>query len=350
MSTSTAFVSYSWEDESHKQWVLDFTTRLRGDGIDAKLDQWHAVPGDQLPAFMETAVRENDFVVIICTPKYKERADSRSGGVGYEGDIVTAEVFTMQNQRKFIPVLRHGDWTDASPSWMTGKYYVDLRGEPYSEVNYADLISTLLGTRPEPPPVGSAPNKTKQVSATLPSGLEQNDDDSEVLSAMAGAYRHPTANAGGDPSLSVQRGSRGEVAVSQAAAICFRRRGEKLEFLLVRTDKRRIFPKGNVKEGEALWIAAEREAKEEAGAEGQIQKKPLTSYWHRQGGEPRREWSTAAFLLEVTQRTPDHERGRDPKWYTPRKAEKAVAKNRDPEDAEELQRVIRVATKTLRGP
>jgi len=44
--------------------------------------------------------------------------------VGYEGDIMTAEVFTGVAREKFIPVLRRGSWEDASPSWLRGSYTV----------------------------------------------------------------------------------------------------------------------------------------------------------------------------------------------------------------------------------
>jgi hypothetical protein len=92
--------------------------------------------------------------VIVCTPRYKHRADAREGGVGYEGDIMTAEVMTSQNHRKFIPVLRSGDWSEAAPSWLRGKYYVNLSGDPYSERDYEDLVRTLLGIRETAPPIG----------------------------------------------------------------------------------------------------------------------------------------------------------------------------------------------------
>lgn len=154
MRLPSAFVSYSWDTDEHRQWVLDLATRLRGDGVETILDQWHLVPGDQLPAFMEKAVRESDHVLIVCTPRYKERSDRREGGVGYEGDIITGEVFTTRNERKFIPILRRGEWTDSAPTWLTGKYYIDLRGTPYNENQYRDLVTTLLGTRPIAPPVG----------------------------------------------------------------------------------------------------------------------------------------------------------------------------------------------------
>jgi hypothetical protein len=151
----SAFISYSWDDDAHREWVRLLAKRLREDGIDVAIDSWSAVPGDKLPAFMESAIRENQFVVIVCTPRYKRRGDAREGGVGYEGDIMTAEVMMSQKDRKFIPVLRSGTWSEAAPSWLQGKYYINLTGEPYSERNYEELVRTLLGTRETAPPIGN---------------------------------------------------------------------------------------------------------------------------------------------------------------------------------------------------
>ena len=151
----SAFISYSWDDEEHREWVRELATRLRADGADVSIDRWAAVPGDQLPAFMERAIRDNEFVIIVCTPRYKRRSDAREGGVGYEGDIMTAEAMTSQNQRKFIPVLRSGEWKQAAPSWLLGKYYINLSGNPYSERDYADLVRTLLRIRETAPPIGA---------------------------------------------------------------------------------------------------------------------------------------------------------------------------------------------------
>src|SRR4051794_37922650 len=161
-SPPTVFISYAWEKDnpSHGAWVRELAARLTGDGVKVVLDQWHAVPGDQLPEFMEKVIRRSKFVLIICTPRYKQRADRRLGGVGYEGDIMTAEVFvnkSSRRQRKFIPILRAGPWERAAPSWLKGKYRIQLDGVPYSEEGYQDLLATLLDARPKPPPLGPRP-------------------------------------------------------------------------------------------------------------------------------------------------------------------------------------------------
>ena len=150
----TAFISYYWNDEDHKGWVEDLATCLWEDGVDVKLDKW-VPPGYLIPEFIEKGVRESDFVVIICTPHYKERSDKREGWVGYEGSVITEELFRGQgNRNKFIPVLRSGKWTDATPSWIADRVSVDLSGKVYSEQEYARLRDTLLGRTEVAPPIG----------------------------------------------------------------------------------------------------------------------------------------------------------------------------------------------------
>jgi len=158
-----AFASYSWDCPEHKNWVGDLAIRLRGDGVDVALDQWEVVPGDQLPKFMETAIRENSYVLIVCTPEYKKKSDERRGGVGYEGDIMTAEVLTKRNDRKFVAVLRSGSWDTSTPSWLKGKCSIDLSGNPYSEDEYRDLLITLHNKREQAPPIGKGPQFRKSI-------------------------------------------------------------------------------------------------------------------------------------------------------------------------------------------
>jgi hypothetical protein len=151
------FMSYSWDGPEHQEWVKALAAKLRGHGVDVTLDRWTLAPGDQLPQFMETAVRENEHVLIVCTPKYKEKSDARKGGVGYEGDIMTAEALNGQNARKFVPLLKQGEWKEVAPSWLAGRFYLDFRGDPSSEGTYEELLNNLYGTREQAPPLGTRP-------------------------------------------------------------------------------------------------------------------------------------------------------------------------------------------------
>ena len=203
---SSVFISYSWDNDIHREWVRKLAARLRADGVDVSIDRWATVPGDQLPAFMERVIRENQFVVIICTPRYKRRSDAREGGVGYEGDIMTAEVLTSQNNRKFIPVLREGVWQEAAPSWLLGKYYINLSGNPYSERDYEDLVRTLLGVRETAPPIG-------RPLATISSSAAQ-----DSISVQVGQVCHSAGSARRNLA-SGRRGQGGERAAGQAGGI-----------------------------------------------------------------------------------------------------------------------------------
>ena len=182
----TVFISYSWESAAHKEWVRNFAARLVGDGVKVTLDQWHAVPGDQLPGFMEREIRINKYILIICTPHYKKRANNRGSGVGYEGDIMTGEVFgskSRQKQRKFIPILRAGKWDQSAPSWLRGNYRIQLDGDPYPEDQYHDLLATLHDERPKPPPLGSRPEKHR--IQELREHLESPDVDERLFGIKA---------------------------------------------------------------------------------------------------------------------------------------------------------------------
>jgi hypothetical protein len=153
-SPSQVFISYSWDSEEHKAWVLWLAKQLRHDGIDAVLDQTHLPLGARSPEFMERSVRESRCVLVVCTEGYKRRFDNREGGAGYEGHIITGEIVNEVGENKFIPVLRSGDWKSAMPTALSGAHGVDLRNDSPEE--YRRLVRHLHGIT-DIPPVGAPP-------------------------------------------------------------------------------------------------------------------------------------------------------------------------------------------------
>lgn len=143
------FISYAWENEKHREWVKALADRLLSDGIDAVLDQYDLELGDRLPQFMEQSVKSSDYVLIVCTPTYKHKADDRIGGVGYEGHIISGELFSQRNERKFIPVIKEGSVADSLPAFLEGKLAIDLseKGDPQG---YNNLLATLYGVKKKP--------------------------------------------------------------------------------------------------------------------------------------------------------------------------------------------------------
>lgn len=161
MEHPTVFISYSQEDDEHKKWVKDLADRLLKDGIEVTVDQYDLTLGDRLPQFMDQSISEVDYVLIICTPTYKIKSDTRKGGVGYEGHIISGELLTKGNERKFIPVIRKGNIVNALPDFLAGKYGIDLTGGKEFENNYKDLITTIYGAKKKPK-VGDQPSYISQ--------------------------------------------------------------------------------------------------------------------------------------------------------------------------------------------
>lgn len=150
MGKPTVFISYSQEDNEHKKWVKDLADRLLSDGIEVTVDQYDLTLGDRLPQFMEQSVSGVDYVLIICTPTYKNKSDTRRGGVGYEGHIISGELLAKGNERKFIPVIRKGNIDESLPVFLVGKYGIDLTGGKEYENNYKDLVTTIYGANKKP--------------------------------------------------------------------------------------------------------------------------------------------------------------------------------------------------------
>lgn len=167
------FISYSWEDEIHKRWVKELTDRLIKDGIGAVIDQYNLSLGDRLPHFMEESITNADYVLIVCTPNYKEKSDNRSGGVGYEGHIISDELLSHKNEKKFIPIIRKGSIKTALPKCLAGKLGIDFTNETNWNNNYQDLITTIYGQNRKP----SIGTKPPYISRTF----DDNASDNELV-------------------------------------------------------------------------------------------------------------------------------------------------------------------------
>ncbi len=132
----------------------------------------------------------------------------------------------------------------------------------------------------------------------------------------------------------------------QVAAVCFRRRGTAVEFLLVNTNggKKWTFPKGSTEARLSHSQAAEREAAEEAGAYGTIEPRHFHLYIHSKGvfWQPGgvQEFVVKAFLMEIHELRGEEEPMRNPTWFTPQEAKKKLAKGREVKYARETEVVI----------
>lgn len=164
---TNVFISYSWEDDKHKDWVRSLADDLLHSGIEVTLDQYDLIPGDRIPFFMEQAVSTADKVIIVCTPIYKQKADSREGGVGYEGNIITDELY-KGIARKFIPIVRKGPIDNVLPKYLASTCYLDFTDDQKYEQNLSILLSALRGESRKPPVNKQIPNKQDHIATKHP--------------------------------------------------------------------------------------------------------------------------------------------------------------------------------------
>jgi hypothetical protein len=154
----SVFISYSHDSENHKAWVLRLAIDLRERGVDATLDQWELVPGQDVAAFMQKGILEADRVLLVCSSSYVKKAEAGTGGVGFERLIVTGEVVQNIDTRKFIPLIRSNPAEPRVPRFLGPRLYIDFNDDATYEARREELLRELLGAPVSiKPPLGTNP-------------------------------------------------------------------------------------------------------------------------------------------------------------------------------------------------
>ena len=144
MSEPKLFISYCWSNSEHEEWVLRLGTELRENGVDVILDKWDLKEGNDANAFMEKMVSDEEIkkVVLIIDEQYSEKANNRTGGVGTETQIISAEVYESVDQNKFVAVVasRDSDGKATLPVFYKSRIYIDLSDEDLYGKNFEQLL------------------------------------------------------------------------------------------------------------------------------------------------------------------------------------------------------------------
>ena len=162
MKNPIVFISYSWDNEDHKIWVLNLANTLRLNGVDVILDRYYLTPGKNLPHFVENSIKRSDRIIIVLTPEYKNKAEKRLGGVGHEYSLINNTLLNdITNNEIIIPILKNGESNSSIPSFLQQFIYQDFRDESkfdkyleslLREIYKEPLISAIpLGKKPSFP-------------------------------------------------------------------------------------------------------------------------------------------------------------------------------------------------------
>lgn len=171
MEAPKLFVSYSWTSPDHEERVVQLATELRESGVDVILDKWDLREGHDAYAFMEKMVTDPAIkkVALVCDRAYAEKANSRTGGVGVEAQIVSAEIYEKQAQDKFVALVveRDDEGRAHVPAYYTSRIHIDL-SEPGSYSENFDRLLRWVFDKPvyEKPILGKPPAFLEEARTT----------------------------------------------------------------------------------------------------------------------------------------------------------------------------------------
>ena len=155
------FISYSHDNELHKDWVLQLSTRLRSNGVNVILDRWNLKLGSDLASFMERGLSESNRVICICSEAYVQKANAGKGGAGYEKQIMTAELIQDQNTSWIIPLIKNNATGRKTPIFLGGRMHISFEDANLYETKYEELLRDILDEPILPiPPIGKNPFQT----------------------------------------------------------------------------------------------------------------------------------------------------------------------------------------------
>jgi len=167
------FIHYSWDSEQHKDWILSLANRLVADGVDVIFDRFDLRLGTNTTYFMEK-VTTADKILVIMTTSYKLKADDRSGGAGYEFQIIASEINSNLKSTKILPLLKEGNKNVSIPKILQSFTYLDIINDIDFEKNYITLLSEIYN---EPiikkPPLGKKPKFISSKGETITPSIEE---------------------------------------------------------------------------------------------------------------------------------------------------------------------------------
>lgn len=144
--------------------VRDLWVFLRSCGVDARLDLSAEHRRQDWTLWMAEQIREADHVLVIASPRYRERAEGRSApevgrGAQWEARLIRDAFYRDPDAiDRFLPVVLPGQSLDGIPDFLAAGSATVYRVEQFTLAGAESLLRLLTGQPAYPdPPVGTAP-------------------------------------------------------------------------------------------------------------------------------------------------------------------------------------------------
>jgi len=114
-------------------------------GIQARLDKFHLRRGMDLPQWMCNELSLAQKVIIICDERYKQKADGRLGGVGWETMVIQGDIANIPpDSTKYQVIVRAEDINSGLPLYLKTRFAFHARPSDPSDLFREELIKELL--------------------------------------------------------------------------------------------------------------------------------------------------------------------------------------------------------------
>ncbi|KAB7702943.1 TIR domain-containing protein [Plesiomonas shigelloides] len=184
------FISYSWDSDEHRLWVKNLADSLEqhqaihviwdGYDLDSLKDKNH---------YMESGIYEADNILVVTTEKYKNKADNRSGGVGIETFLSTAEHWNNLQEKGGTKIIQIKREDNSIPRYLSGHLYLDFTDDVYFTKRVQELLKLINGTNLyERPSKASTPIIRKSYELTKASDIigMASKNRSQIISLQEG--------------------------------------------------------------------------------------------------------------------------------------------------------------------
>lgn len=171
MTHPIVFISYSHDNDPHRQRVLELSERLRGDGYETRLDRYiNGSPPEGWPRWMLNQFDDASHVLVVCTETYYRRFRGKEApgvgkGVDWEGAVITQALYDSKSlNRRFIPVVFNPSDTAHIPEPLhSATWHQPLPGKGYEDLR--DALDGAAGI--EPSPVGAYQPRVRKTAGVF---------------------------------------------------------------------------------------------------------------------------------------------------------------------------------------
>ncbi|SOD13922.1 SEFIR domain-containing protein [Pedobacter xixiisoli] len=120
------FISYSWDSRNHEEHVISFANELRKNGFHVDIDKIisQRKTATNFNQMMHEAFLTSEFIIVVLSKGYKEKADTFKGGVGIEYRLILGEI--DRHPKKYILVSFNGRDADIIPLGLDGRDIIDI--------------------------------------------------------------------------------------------------------------------------------------------------------------------------------------------------------------------------------